>query len=98
DFARGFGFNGGNVDFEDAFDIFSDMFGGSGAKRGRRERGVDLEMDLDLSFDEAVFGVEKEISLEKKDVCEHCQGSGAEPGTKVSTCPKCHGQGQIKVQ
>ncbi len=100
DFAQGFGFNNGgfNVDFEDAFDIFSDMFGGAGSKRGRRERGVDLEMDLNLDFDEAVFGVEKEISLEKKDVCEHCQGSGAEPGAKVSTCPKCHGQGQIKVQ
>jgi molecular chaperone DnaJ len=98
DFAQGFGFggNGGfNVEFEDAFDIFSDMFSG-GRRRPPRERGVDLEMDLSLSFDEAVFGIEKEISLEKKDACQKCNGSGGEPGSKISTCPKCHGTGQIK--
>ncbi len=103
DFASGFGFNnagGFNVEFEDAFDIFSDMFGGGGGRgaRARRERGVDLEMELDLSFDEAVFGVEKELHLEKKDTCEKCQGSGAAPGSKINTCSKCHGQGQIKTQ
>jgi molecular chaperone DnaJ len=87
DFAQGFGFNNGgfNVEFEDAFDIFSDMFGARSARGARRERGVDLEMDLNLTFDEAVFGMEKEISLEKKDACQRCQGSGAEPGTKLST-------------
>jgi molecular chaperone DnaJ len=90
-FAQGF-----NVDFEDPFDIFGSIFGGSG-RRPRRERGVDLEMDLNLTFDEAVFGVEKEITLQKVDVCEHCQGSGGEQGSKISTCPKCHGQGQIHV-
>ncbi len=89
-------FAGFNVDFEDAFDIFSDMFGGGG-RRTRRERGVDLEMELNLTFDEAVFGVEKELTLEKTDACEHCKGSGAEVGSKISTCPKCHGQGQIRV-
>lgn len=98
-FANGFGFGNGGVEFEDAFDIFSDVFGaGGGASRSRRKRGVDLEMDLDLTFEEAVFGVEKEISLEKKDSCEHCNGLGAEPGSKISTCPKCHGAGQIKTQ
>jgi molecular chaperone DnaJ len=81
---------------EDAFDIFSDMFGGVG-RRSRPQRGVDLEMDLDLTFEEGVFGVEKKISLEKKDVCERCSGSGAEPGSKVVNCPKCHGTGQIKT-
>ncbi|HEX9503307.1 MAG TPA: molecular chaperone DnaJ [Patescibacteria group bacterium] len=95
DFARGFGFNQGNVEFEDAFDIFSDVFSGGG-QRPRRTRGVDLEMELDLTFDEAVFGVEKEISLEKKDACQRCHGTGGEPGSKISTCPKCHGTGQIK--
>jgi molecular chaperone DnaJ len=104
--SQGFeGFDFSNFDFggfgggaEDAFDIFSDMFGGgrNTGRQARRERGVDLEMDLRLSFEEAVFGTEKEISLEKIDTCEHCQGSGAEPGSKISTCPKCHGQGQIK--
>jgi molecular chaperone DnaJ len=98
DFAQGFG--GFNVEFEDAFDIFSDIFGGGGrgGRQARRTRGVDLEMELNLTFDEGVFGVEKEISLDKKDTCEHCHGSGAEPGSKISTCPKCHGTGQIKTQ
>ncbi|OGE88982.1 MAG: molecular chaperone DnaJ [Candidatus Doudnabacteria bacterium RIFCSPLOWO2_02_FULL_49_13] len=91
DFAQGFG----GFDFDDPMDIFSNIFGGG--RRPRRERGVDLEMAMDLSFDEAVFGVEKEISLEKTDACEHCSGSGAEPGSKINTCPKCHGQGQIRV-
>lgn len=91
----GFDFN--NIEFEDAFDIFSDVFGGRNQRSSRRERGVDLEMNLNLTFDEAVFGAEKEITLEKVDACEHCKGSGAEPGSKVLTCPKCHGQGQIRV-
>lgn len=90
------GFNGG-VEFEDAFDIFSDIFSGGGSHRPRRERGVDLEMDLSLTFEEAVFGIEKELSLEKIDACEHCSGSGAEPGSKILTCPKCHGTGQIRT-
>ncbi|HEX5429885.1 MAG TPA: molecular chaperone DnaJ [Patescibacteria group bacterium] len=92
----GFG-QGGMGGFEDAFDIFSDIFGGGAqAKQSRRERGVDLEMEMYLTFDEAVFGVEREIQIEKKDVCQKCEGSGAEPGTKVTTCPKCHGTGQIR--
>ena len=96
----GFDFSGfgQGVEFEDAFDIFSDMFGsGRTTTRARRERGVDLEMNLSLTFEEAVFGVEKDISLEKVDACEHCAGSGAEPGSKISTCPKCHGTGQIRA-
>lgn len=92
-FAQGFG---GGVEFEDAFDIFSDIFG-AGRRAPRRERGVDLEMDLNLTFEEAVFGVEKELKLEKTDACGRCHGSGAEPGSKVSTCPKCHGQGEIRT-
>ena len=96
DIARGFGFNQGNVEFEDAFDIFSEVFSGGGRRQPRRTRGVDLEMEMDLTFNEAVFGVEKEISLEKKDACQRCQGTEGEPGSKISTCPKCHGTGQIK--
>jgi len=95
-FAQGFGFNGQNVEFDDPFDIFSNIFGGGG-KKTRREKGVDLEMDLNLSFEEAVSGVEKEISIQKNDACPKCNGSGAEPGSKVVTCPKCHGTGQIRV-
>ncbi len=99
DFAQGFGgFNQQQQsgDFNDAFDIFSDIFGG-GRSRGSRTRGIDLEMDINLSFEEAAFGVEKELTLQKKDTCTVCSGSGAEPGSKVSTCPKCHGQGQIRT-
>ena len=54
-------------------------------------------MGLELTFEEAVFGVEKNLTLEKQDACQTCGGSGAEPGTKVVTCPKCHGQGQIRT-
>jgi molecular chaperone DnaJ len=91
------GFSGGMGGFEDAFDIFSDIFGGGGRQQSRRERGVDLEIELYLTFEEAVFGVEKEVQLEKKDTCQKCDGSGAEPGAKINTCPKCHGAGQIRT-
>jgi molecular chaperone DnaJ len=91
DFQGGFG--AGSFGFED---ILSSMFGGdSGGER--RNRGVDLEMPLTISFHEAAFGVDKDITLEKKNKCKHCEGSGAEPGSKIITCPKCHGQGQIKT-
>ncbi|MBX4188008.1 MAG: molecular chaperone DnaJ, partial [Candidatus Doudnabacteria bacterium] len=96
DFAQGFGFGNAQAGgFDDAYDIFSDIFGGN--RRQSRQRGIDLEMELDLAFEEAVFGVEKEIKIEKKDTCQTCSGSGAQPGSKVTTCPKCHGQGQIRV-
>ncbi len=101
DFMGGFSARGGSAagfEFEDAFDIFSDIFGGSATRtRTRRERGVDLEMEISLEFKEAVFGKELEISLNKKDACQRCKGLGAEPGTKISTCPKCHGNGQIRT-
>ncbi len=92
------GFDFSNFDFggDETFDIFSNIFN-SGSRRPRRARGVDLEMELNLTFDEGVFGVEKEITLEKTDACQNCEGSGAAPGSKVITCPKCHGQGQIRV-
>ena len=94
----GFGFGGqGGVEF-DLGDIFGDMFGGRQDRDARRNRGIDLEMGLKITFTEAVFGVEKIITLEKQDTCKTCGGNGAEPGTKVITCPKCHGQGQIHTQ
>jgi len=100
--AQGFDFSGfangfDGMDFDDPMDIFSNIFGGGRSRGSRRQRGVDLEMRLSLSFDEAVFGVEKEINLEKVNSCETCKGSGAAEGSKVHTCPKCHGQGQIRV-
>src|ERR1051326_4654969 len=89
------GFKGG-VDF-DLGDIFGDLFGGRAERETRRNRGKDLEMGLNLTFEEAVFGAEKTMTLEKRDSCATCSGTGAEPGSKVITCPKCHGQGQIRT-
>ncbi len=96
DFGFG-GFGGQNgVEF-DFGEIFSDIFGGQSSRTQRRTRGIDLEMSVTLTFEEAAHGVEKSITLEKKDKCPTCTGSGAEPGTKISTCPVCHGQGQIRT-
>lgn len=92
----GFGGQGG-VEF-DLGDIFSDIFGGREQRQTRRTRGVDLEMPLTISFEEAVHGVTKSVTIEKQDKCHVCQGSGAAPGAKVVTCPQCHGQGQIITQ
>jgi len=99
----GFDFSGfgsasgpGGVEF-DFGDIFSDIFGGAQSREARRNRGVDLEMPMTISFEEAAFGVDKQITLEKKDTCQRCKGNGAEPDTKIITCPKCHGQGQIRT-
>ena len=97
--AGGFGgFGGfGGSGMEDIFDMF---FGGQG--RGGRstnagpQRGADLRFDLEISFEEAAFGLEKEISLNRAERCEHCHGDGAEPGSKVETCPECNGSGYVR--
>ncbi|MBS1362567.1 MAG: molecular chaperone DnaJ, partial [Acidaminococcaceae bacterium] len=82
---------------EDIFDMF---FGGQGRGRGGREagpqRGADLRFDMEITFEEAAFGVEKEINLYRDETCDHCHGDGAEPGSKVETCPECHGSGYVR--
>lgn len=93
------GFNNQNVRFDfgggDFGDIFSQFFGGFGTRETERpQRGRDVETTLTLNFEEAVFGVEKELTLELEDVCSHCNGSGAEPGYGTKTCPVCRGAGQ----
>lgn len=100
-FGGGFGgFNGQEVhfDFGDSGfgDIFSQFFGGGGGS-GYREprRGKDVEVMLELSFDEAVFGIEKQVELNMNDECSHCHGSTVEPGHEMKTCPECKGAGQI---
>ncbi|HEX3100132.1 MAG TPA: molecular chaperone DnaJ [Patescibacteria group bacterium] len=97
-FGGGFGQGGVEFDFGGFGDIFGDIFGGGRAGREARERGIDLEMAVTISFEEAVFGVKRTITLEKKDKCKTCEGTGGEPGTKINTCPVCHGQGQIRTQ
>lgn len=92
--------NGGNgnsqFDFGDLGDIFGDIFGSRTATRTRRHaRGSDLELEIQVSFRESVFGAEKEVSLTKNSTCEKCRGSGAEPNTKVIQCKTCHGKGTV---
>lgn len=88
---------GGGVEF-DLGDIFGEMFGGRRERSQRRNKGIDLEMNLQIAFEDAVFGAQKEITLEKRDACKVCKGTGAENAGKTVNCPKCHGQGQIRTQ
>lgn len=91
------GFNGQNVnfDFGDGFgDIFGQFFGGSQQTRRGPKRGRDVETTLTLTFDQAVFGVEENITLDMDDECSHCHGTTVEPGHSMKTCPTCKGAGQ----
>ena len=86
--------------YRDPFEIFEEVFGrGFGfrtsTRRGPR-RGADLRYDLHLTFEEAVFGCEKEIEVTRHEVCPECQGSGAEPGTSPVRCSECNGTGQVR--
>lgn len=92
------GFRDYTVDFND---IFEEIFGGFGFSTGRRSRnaprrGRDLQMAVTLSFEEAVFGVEKEIEFQREETCSRCAGSGAEPGTTPTRCSTCGGQGEVR--
>lgn len=106
DFNGGFGGAGGGFggfDFSDMGgfgDIFDSFFGGGGSAQRRNgpKRGSDLEYTINLTFEEAVFGTKKEISITRNETCETCHGNGAEPGTSAKTCPHCGGTGQVRVQ
>lgn len=97
--ARGQGGGFGNVNFGgfDLGDIFGDIFGGGGAGGRRQQKGNDIRVDVEIDFKDAVFGVEKEISLTKNSACAVCDGSGAEPGSDMKTCSTCNGQGQVRT-
>lgn len=75
--------------------IFEDLFGGGRADPTGPQRGADLRYDLQITFEEAVMGVEKEVSLTKLEACENCHGSGAESGSGRKVCPTCGGRGQV---
>jgi molecular chaperone DnaJ len=101
-FARG----GGGGGFHDPFDIFREVFGGGGnifddlfgggrSDPTAAQRGEDLRYDMEITFDEAAHGCEKEITVTKPERCEVCDGSGAEAGSRVKTCPTCGGRGQV---
>lgn len=89
------GFGGQSFDFGDGLgDIFSQFFGGGGQRQQAAQRGRDVEVALQLTFEEAVFGIETDIELDIDDVCEHCKGTTAEPGHDMKTCDTCKGAGQ----
>lgn len=89
------GFNSQNFDFGDGLgDIFSQFFGGGGQRQQAARRGRDVEVTLQLTFEEAVFGLETEIDLDIDDECPHCHGTTVEPGHDMKTCPTCQGSGQ----
>lgn len=97
--AGGFDFSG--MDFGDIFgDIFGDFFGGGASRRGPDNgprRGANLRARVRITFEEAVFGCEKQIEITLKDECTTCGGSGAKPGTSKDTCPKCGGKEKLCI-
>ncbi len=98
--AGGFGgFDFNSMDFGDIFgDLFGDFFGG-GSRRGGRSngprQGANIRKGVRITFEEAVFGCEKELDVVLKEPCKTCNGTGAKPGTSPETCPKCGGRGQV---
>lgn len=92
---------GGQGDFGDQFgDIFGDIFGGGrrGGGQQRPQQGADLRYNMDLTLEEAVKGISKEIQVPTLVHCEQCNGSGAKKGTDAKTCSTCHGQGQVQMR
>jgi len=97
---------GGGGGFHDPFDIFREVFGGGGnifddlfgggrSDPTQAQRGEDLRFDMELTFEEAAHGCDKEITVTKPERCDVCNGTGAEAGSKVKTCPTCSGRGQV---
>lgn len=84
--------------FEGFEDIFSDIFGGGFGGGGRRSKkaGRDIQIDVEIKFEEMVSGATREVNLNKKTTCNVCKGTGGEPGSKEETCSTCHGAGQVR--
>ncbi len=104
-FDRRTGGFGRSAGFHDPFEVFREVFGGGGIFEdlfgsvsqdpSQPQRGDDLRYDMEITFEEAARGCEKEITVTKPERCDACQGSGAEPGSKARTCPTCGGRGQV---
>ncbi len=78
----------------DLGDMFGEMFGGG--RRSRQNRGRDISIDIELSFEEAVFGTVRKVLITKNALCDTCKGNGAKPGTSMTTCATCNGQGRVR--
>ena len=101
------GFGGGfdgNFDFGELGDIFGSFFGGGFGGGGRRsnpnapQRGESIRLSLAITFEEAAFGCEKDVTVERMEQCGTCHGNGCAPGTTPEVCPDCHGSGQVQVR
>lgn len=98
---RNMGFDGFDGGFSDLGSIFEEFFGGFGMGGGGRARrqarsGADLRVDISLTFEEAVFGTEKELEVPRLETCDRCGGTGAEPPTSPVTCSTCGGSGEVR--
>lgn len=89
----GFG-GGGDFGFGDIFDMF--FGGGGGQRRNGPVKGADLRYNMEMTFEEAAFGLEKDINIPRNEKCGKCDGTGAAPGSSPKTCPRCNGAGQIQ--
>ncbi len=99
----GFDFSGfqqgqGGVEFDmgDLGDIFGDFFGGGMRRGSQQARGRDISTEIDLSFEDAFFGVKRSVLLNKQSMCDTCKGTGGKPGTKMDSCKTCNGQGKVR--
>ncbi len=93
--AGGAGFAG----FEEIFEEFFNNFGGrtaGGTRRRGPRAGADRRVNVTVSFEEAVFGTEREVTFDRLETCDHCDGNGAEPGSSPTTCPMCSGTGEVR--
>lgn len=95
-FSGGFQSGGASFDFGNLNDIFSDFFTGGGSERMETRRGRDISTELQISFHDSVFGINRKILITKTSTCLTCKGSGAKEGTKMETCKHCNGQGKIR--
>ena len=101
--AGGGAYDAGGFDFGDLGDIFGSFFGGGFGAAQRRnpnapQRGESIRLALTISFEEAAFGCEKEVSVDRYETCASCHGSGCADGTSPEVCPDCHGSGQVQVR
>ncbi len=90
------GFSQGGQGFEGFEDIFSDIFGGSSRGGAGHSAGRDIQVDVEISFQEMVTGAKRDVSLLRKTACDVCSGTGGEPGSRQDTCPTCKGSGKIR--